>query len=98
MIEPVHEKTNNFRPGPTQTGLYNHGDGQWLEILDLERTLYYPCSENKGADQLRSCSAPMFLPKYANCSFSHAKDQFEFFHPPRFSISSVRKETIPGCP
>ena len=25
-IEPLHEKTNNlgFRPGPTQTGLYNH--------------------------------------------------------------------------
>ena len=26
IIEPVHEKTNNlgFRPGLTQTGLYNH--------------------------------------------------------------------------
>ena len=29
--EPVHEKTDNmgFRPGPTQTGLYNHR--RWLE-------------------------------------------------------------------
>ena len=44
-----------FRPGPTQTGLYNYR--RWLEarnfeILGVER-LYYPSSENKGADQLR---------------------------------------------
>ena len=31
LFEPVHEKTNNlgFRPGLTQTGLYNHR--RWLE-------------------------------------------------------------------
>ena len=29
-------------------------DGQRLEISDLEEEgLYYPCSENKGSDQLR---------------------------------------------
>ena len=39
-------------------------DGYRLEILDLERRgiLYYPCSENKGADQLRSyCDADLRL-------------------------------------
>ena len=50
-------KTNNFgsdqvrhKPGCTVT------EDDWrLEILDLEivEELYYPCSENKGADQLR---------------------------------------------
>ena len=45
-----------FRPGPTQTGLYGHR--KWL-VRDLkfrvyeEEGLYYLCSENKGADQLR---------------------------------------------
>ena len=24
-----------------------------IEILDLKKEVYYPCSENKGADQLR---------------------------------------------
>ena len=37
--------------------------------------MYYPCSENKGADQLRSnCeaeSAPLFC-AYSNCWFSNA--------------------------
>ena len=45
LFEPVREKTNSlvFRPGPTQTSLYSRE----------EEGLYYPCSENKGADQLR---------------------------------------------
>ena len=51
-----HEKTNvlvsdlvRHKPGCTATK-----DGQRLEISDLEsRGLYYLCSENKGADQLR---------------------------------------------
>ena len=33
-----------FRTGPTQTDLYRK---------ELEEELHYPCSENKGADQLR---------------------------------------------
>ena len=37
------------KPGRTATE-----DGYRLEISDLgSRGLYYPCSENKGADQLR---------------------------------------------
>ena len=37
-------------------------DGQKLEVSDLRREeeLYYPCSENKGADQLRSHCAFVF--------------------------------------
>ena len=33
--------------------------------------MYYPCSENKGADQLR-----VFVFAYANCWFSHAQAHF----------------------
>ena len=48
-----------FRPGPTQTGLYSHR--RWLEAANVEE-LYYPCGENKGADQLRSyCEADLRL-------------------------------------
>ena len=35
--------------------------------------LYYPCSENKGADQLRSNCALVFA--YADCWFSHEAAQ-----------------------
>ena len=42
----VYEQVR-LRPACTVTE-----DGQWLEILDLEE-FYYPCRENKGADQLR---------------------------------------------
>ena len=57
LNEPRCEKTGlrGFRPGPTQTGLYSHR--RWLEAWDFgfrkEEGFYYPCSENKGADQLR---------------------------------------------
>ena len=41
-------------PGLTQTRLYSHR--RQIEAgnlkTDLKRILYYPCSENKGADQL----------------------------------------------
>ena len=52
--EPRCEKTGlrGFPPGPTQTGLYNHR--KWFRIQEVEG-LYYLCSENKGADQLRGC-------------------------------------------
>ena len=54
--EHVREKTNNLgsdqlrhKPGCTVTE-----DGKRLEISDLGRMgLYYLCSDNKGADQLR---------------------------------------------
>ena len=55
--EPQRQKTGlrGFRPGPTQNRA-----GQSLKMArDLKfriwkaEGLYYPCSENKGADQLR---------------------------------------------
>ena len=61
IFEPLHEKTNNlgFRSGLTQTSLYSHRN--WLEIKKVEE-LYYPCSEIKGAYQLRSyCEADLRL-------------------------------------
>ena len=43
----------------------------WIKILEES---YYPCSENKVADQLRSVTAKLicvFVFEYANCWFSH---------------------------
>ena len=60
----VRKPTIGVRPGPTQTGLYSHR--RWLEaekfwIWKVEK-MYYLCSENKGADQLRSyCEADLHL-------------------------------------
>ena len=50
-----------FRTGPTQTELYKHR--RWLEAGNLQsRELSFPCSENEGADQLRSyCEADLRL-------------------------------------
>ena len=46
------EKTflRDFRPGPTQTGLYGHR--RWLEAFDT-KGIAKLCSENKSTDQLR---------------------------------------------
>ena len=54
----------DFRTGLTQTGLYSHRSR--LEALNFgfkeKKELYYPCSENKGADQLRGyCEADLRL-------------------------------------
>ena len=54
--EPRYEKTGlrGFRPGPTQAELYNHTMARGLKIwIEEVEGLYYPCSENKGADQFR---------------------------------------------
>ena len=67
LFEPVREKTNNL--GSDQVGhklaCTITADGKRLEILDLESrgiVLRYMCSENKGADQLRSyCEADLRL-------------------------------------
>ena len=66
--EPRCEKTclRGFRPGPTQTRLCSHRNAKRLEISDLVKGLYYPCSANKGADQLRA-----FVFAYAKSQFSH---------------------------
>ena len=42
-----------------------------------EEELYYPCSENEGADQLRGISAFVFA--YANCWFSHETAHLIFY-------------------
>ena len=49
----------------------------------IEKGLYYPCSENKGADQLRSyCAADLrlcfcvFVFAYAKSWFSHNEAHF----------------------
>ena len=79
VSEQLHEKTNNlgFRPGLTETGLYNHRRRFWIK--KDEEFLYYPCSKNKGANQLRSyceadlrlcfriCSLLVFLCSGSNC-------------------------------
>ena len=61
-----------FRPGPTQIRL--HSLRKWLEALNFvfrkERGLYYPCSENKGADQLRGSDLRLCF-AYAKIRFSH---------------------------
>ena len=46
MKKPVFGR---FRPDQTQTSLKNHARG----LKFRKEELYYPCSENKGADQLR---------------------------------------------
>ena len=47
--------------------------GMKFRIEEVER-LYYPCSENKGADQLRGyreADLRLCFRIYANCWFSH---------------------------
>ena len=64
LDEPVREKTNKLgsdqvrhKPGCTVTE-----EGYRLEIFDLESRGIVLCSENKGADQLRSyCGANLRL-------------------------------------
>ena len=67
-FEPRREKNGllGFRPGLTQTGLCSYR--RWLLARCLkfwileEEELYYPSSENKGADQLcRYCTADLRL-------------------------------------
>ena len=60
MIKLATMRENRFLGFPTRSdtnqSCTSTEDGQKLEILDLgRRKLYYPNSENKGADQLRSC-------------------------------------------
>ena len=61
--EPRREKTGlpDLRLGPTQTELYSHS--LKFRIKGEEKLYYiYTCSENKGADQLRSyCEADLRL-------------------------------------
>ena len=64
-----------FRPGPTQTGLYNQKMARVLKFRILvEEVLCYPGSENKGADQLRGyreADLRLCFRVYAKSRFSH---------------------------
>ena len=55
--EPRRQKTGlrGFRPGPTQTGLRSLRKclEAWKFCFEEGEELYYPCSKNKDADQLR---------------------------------------------
>ena len=47
----------------------------WKFWISKVEELYYPCSENKGADQPRAVTAKLicaFVFAYADCWFSHA--------------------------
>ena len=55
--KPLREKTNNFgfltrsdKNWPVQSQKQPKSLKFWIEV---EEGLYYPCSENQGADQLR---------------------------------------------
>ena len=67
-----YDKTchQGFQTAPTKTELYCHG--RWLEALIKKvDELYYLCSENKGADQVRNyCTADLRL------CFAFAKSRF----------------------
>ena len=63
IIEPRCEKTGlrGFRPGPIKLVCTATARGLKFRIKEVEG-LYYLCSENKGADQLRSyCAADLGL-------------------------------------
>ena len=54
----------------------------WKFWIRKVEELYYPCSENKGADQLHSVTAKLictFVFAYADCWFSHAAAQIILF-------------------
>ena len=73
LFEPRCEKTSlrGFRPCPTQTGLYSHRRLKFR--IWVVEGVYYPYSENKDADQLRSyCAADLRL-CFRTCKnrFSH---------------------------
>ena len=52
VFEPRHEKICicGFRPGPTQTGLYNHMATDFEFRIKGVKALYYLFCENKGGN------------------------------------------------
>ena len=74
------EKTGlrGFRPGPSQTRLYNHTRGLKYCIYE-EEGLHYPSSENKGADQLRGYREADLRLCFRKCKsrFSRDEDQLD---------------------
>ena len=79
LFEPVHEKTNNlgFRPGPTQTGLYNHR--RWLEAGNFGFKKKRKCTIRVAKTKALISFAVtaklicVFVFAHANCWFSHAQ-------------------------
>ena len=65
ISEPVHEKTNNLGSDQVDTNqpVQTLRQASCLKFcVQVVEELYYPCSENKGADQLRSyCEADLRL-------------------------------------
>ena len=65
LYEPRGEKTmlRDFQPGLTQITAQSQKQARSLKFrIKGEEGLYCPCSENKGADQLRSyCEADLRL-------------------------------------
>ena len=60
IIEPVREKTNYLGYGQYDTN--RAVQSQKMVLILKGEELYYPCSENKGADQLRSyCEVGLHL-------------------------------------
>ena len=51
--------------------------GGWIIWIQKVEELYYPCSENNGADQLR-LSAPLFSPMQIVCFFHVAAHFLKF--------------------
>ena len=71
MYEPRCEKTGlrGFRPGPTQNqAVQPQKMASGLKFgIYIEEGLYYPSSENKGADQLRGYSEADLRPRFRIC-------------------------------
>ena len=88
--EPVREKTNNLGPNQVRYKPDCTGTDKRLEILE---EFYNLCSENKGADQLRSyCEADLRLCfRLCRCWFSHAAAQM--IHATDFLFISCQRIT-----
>ena len=59
-----------------------------------EEELYYPSSENKGADQLRGYLICVFVFAYADCWFSHVAAHLSLL----FQIVSFSSQVLHGVP
>ena len=68
LTEPLREKTNRQTRSNTNQAVQLQKQGRGLELwISVEEELYYPSSENRGADQLSS-----------NCAFCLAYEIVSF--------------------
>ena len=54
----------------------------------MDKELYYPCSENKGADQLRGICVFVFA--YAVCWFSHEAAHFYLHKSCKYELKPLK--------